>query len=103
MMTTGAVDTFPVQAAFSIELQIVIHVVCEFLCNLPVSITVGRLVTTISDRFFLTHSMLHRGILPSVRMLQLEIGIALEFAQLKTYAVMLSEVSIGTHTRGILQ
>ena len=52
--------------------------------------------------FRLRNSFL-RGVLPTIRVLQLEVGIAGELAVVQRESVMLTDVTIRTNSRGILK
>ena len=69
MMTAGAIDTFPVDAPVSIELDLLRQLVCQSFGQLPVGMSVHGLITGVGDMILGLLYRLLSGVLPAVGVL----------------------------------
>ena len=97
-----AVDTLPIDTALRIKFEILDRGIGKPLGHLVVGMPVGGLVARVEDRSFISHSMFHRGVLPSVRMLELEICIGVELAISQSHAIVLPHITVTTQSGRIL-
>ena len=102
-MPTGAVDAFPVDTAISIQFNGWCQLVGESLCYLPVGMPIHSLVARVGDVILRLRDGFLRGVLPTIGVLQLEVGITGQLAVIQGETVMLTDVTIGTNTRGVLK
>ena len=76
MMTARTVDALPIDAARGIELNLWCQLVVQLLGQLPVGMTIDRLVPLVCDVVLGLRRVFLAGVLPSVRMLKLKVSIA---------------------------
>ena len=97
------VDAFPIDTPVGIQFQGLGGFVGEPLCHLPVGVAVDGLVPGVVDGGLRTFHMFLARILPTVAVLELEIGVGTQFAEAQGDAVVLAEVAITAHACGVFQ
>ena len=97
-MSAGAVDAFPVDAAVGIDFGVWRWVIGDMLRHLPVGVAVYGLVARIGDVILRLLQGFLRRVLPPVAVLQLEIGVARQPSIVQRNAVVLTNVTIASHT-----
>ena len=103
VLAAGTVDALAVEGTICIEFYVLIECVGEVFCHLPVGVSVYGLVARVGDHKFRLMRVFPRGVLPSVAMLQLEIGVAAQLAEIQSDAVVLAQFAIGTASCGVLE
>ena len=99
IFATWTIDTFPVGASLSIELKILHRLVGQTFAHLPVGVAINSHIFGIFYQAFRLTGILDRGVLPTIGVLQLEVGVALQLADRDAQTVMLTQVAI-TATSG---
>ena len=96
------VNAFPMSASLGIDFQALVECIGESFRYLPAGVAVDGFVSRIRYQEFRLVGILRRGVLPSVGMLQLEVGIRAPFAELQPDAVVLTDVAVAARTGRIL-
>ena len=102
ILATGAINTFPIGATLSVELQILHGLVGETLRNLPAGMTVDSHIPRVLNQELRLPGIFCGRILPAIAMLQMEVRIALELANGNTQAIMLTQIAIAATTGTVL-
>ena len=103
ILAAGAINALPVQASIGIELHRRVQGIGQPLCQLVVSVSVHGLVPAVGNEKFRLRRILHRCVLPSVRVLQLKPRERGPLAKGKSHAVVLPHVTVTAHARTVIQ
>ena len=102
IFATGTIDTLPIRTTLSIKLHILHRLERKALRNLPIGMAINRHVTRVFYQELCLARIFCSCILPTIGMLQMEVGIAFQFADSDTQAIMLAKIAIATTSCGIL-
>ena len=102
VLATGAVDVLAIGASLGIKFQSFDGFVGQALRHLPVVVSVDGFVTRVGDEKLRLVLVFRRCVLPSVGMLQVEVGVALHLANRQAKTIVLAHIAIAAHTRGVL-
>ena len=94
MLATRSVDTFAIDTPFCIQFHVLGGGIGEPFRHLPVGVAVHGFVARIGDEMLRLVRVFSRCVLPSVAMLQLEIGVTLQFAEVQGNAVVLTQFAV---------